>query len=86
MGKFGNKRTTSYRLQVALCMYVVTVTMLSLAHTEPPVASKGVVTRKWLWPDLKYYPSICLWALKKTREISLNIAGVRIKRFEPVTS
>jgi hypothetical protein len=35
--------------------------------------------RKWLWPNLRYYPSVCLEELRKTMKTSVKIPSVWAK-------
>jgi hypothetical protein len=35
--------------------------------------------REQLWPDLKYYPGICLERLRKAMTTSVRIAGLQAK-------
>jgi len=35
--------------------------------------------RKWSWPNLRYYPGICLEGLRKTTKNSVRIAGLQAK-------
>jgi hypothetical protein len=39
--------------------------------------------RKWSWPNLKYYPGICLDGLSKTTETSVTFAGLRAEIWIP---
>jgi hypothetical protein len=32
---------------------------------------------KWSWPNLRYYPAICLEGLRKTSKTSIRIAGLQ---------
>jgi hypothetical protein len=35
--------------------------------------------RKWPWPNLRYYPGICLEGLRKTIKTSGKIAGLGVE-------